>query len=63
VGGVRRIHSPKSSALKRKSLIFVCCIDYSPRYGEISHPILFDRIAGFANLNKKKLAACAAKNR
>jgi hypothetical protein len=63
VGGVRRIHSLKSSALKRNSLIFVCCIDYSPRRGEINHPILFDRIAGFANLNNKKLAACAAKKR
>jgi hypothetical protein len=39
VGGVRRIHSLKSSALKRKSLIFVRCIDYSPRYGEINHPV------------------------
>jgi hypothetical protein len=39
VGGMRRIHSPKSSALKRKSLIFVCCIDYSPRYGEINRPV------------------------
>jgi hypothetical protein len=63
MGGVRRIHSLKSSALKRNSLIFVCCIDYSPCCGEINHPILFDRIAGFANLNNKKLAACAAKKR
>jgi hypothetical protein len=57
VGGVRRIHSPKSSALKRKSLIFVCCIDYSSRYGEINHPVLFERIAGFDG------AACAAQKR
>jgi hypothetical protein len=57
VGRVRRIHSPKSSALKRKSLIFVRRIDYSPRGGEINHPILFDRIAGFDG------AACAAKKR
>jgi len=57
VGGVRRIHSLKSSALKRKSLIFVCCIDYSPRYGEINRPVLFERIAGFDG------AACAAKKR
>jgi hypothetical protein len=57
VGGVRRIHSPKSSALKRKSLIFARRIDYSPRYGEINHPILFDWIAGFDG------AACAAKKR
>jgi hypothetical protein len=63
VGAVRRIHSPKSSARKRKSLIFGCCIDYSPRYGEINHPVLLDRIAGFAILNNKKLAACAAKKR
>jgi len=57
VGRVRRIHSPKSSALKRKSLIFVCCIDYSPCYGEINHPVLFDWIAGFDG------SACAAKKR
>jgi hypothetical protein len=57
VGGVRRIHSLKSSALKRKSLIFVRCIDYSPRYGEINCPVLFDWIAGFDG------AACAAKKR
>jgi hypothetical protein len=57
VGGVRRIHSPKSSALKRKSLIFVRCIDYSPRYDEINRPVLFDRMAGFDG------AACAAKKR
>jgi hypothetical protein len=63
VGGVKRIHSPKSSALKQNSLIFVSCIDYSSCRGEINHPVLFDRIAGFANLNNKKLAACAAKKR
>jgi hypothetical protein len=57
------IHSPKPSALDQDSLIFVCCIDYSGRYGEINHPVLFDRVAGFANLNNKKLAACAAKKR
>jgi hypothetical protein len=62
VGSARRIHSQKSSALKRKSLIFVCCIDYSPRYGEINHPILSDRIAGFANLNKKNWQLAPRKN-
>jgi hypothetical protein len=39
VGGVKRIHSLKSSALKQNSLIFVRCIDYSPRRGEIHHPV------------------------
>jgi hypothetical protein len=58
-----RFHSPKTSPLDQDSLIFVRCIDYSPRRGEINHPILFDWIAGFANLNNKKLAACAAKKR
>jgi hypothetical protein len=46
--GAKRIHSPKSSTLKQNSLIFDCCIDYSPRHGEINHPILFGWIAGFA---------------
>jgi hypothetical protein len=55
VGGVERIHSLKSSTLKQNSLIFVRCIDYSSRHGEINHPILFDWIAGFDG------AACAAK--
>jgi hypothetical protein len=48
VGGAKRIHSPKSWALKRNSLIFDCWIDYSLCCGEINHPALFDRIAGFA---------------
>jgi hypothetical protein len=61
--GVRRFHSPKTSPLKQDSLIFGGRIDYSPRYGEINHPTLFGRIAGFANLNNKKRAACAAKKR
>jgi hypothetical protein len=58
VGEAKRIHSLKSLALKQNSLIFVRCIDYSPRYGEINHPVkTFDRIAGFDG------AACAAKKR
>jgi hypothetical protein len=57
VVGAKRIHSPKSAALKQNSLIFVCCIDYSPRRGEINRPILFDWIAGFDG------AACAAEKR
>jgi hypothetical protein len=39
VGGVKRIHSPKSSPLKQNSLIFVSCIDYSPGRGEIHYPV------------------------
>jgi hypothetical protein len=40
--GAKRIHSPKTSPLKQDSLIFVRCIDYSPRCGEINYPISFD---------------------
>jgi hypothetical protein len=55
--GAKRFHSPKTAPLDQDSLIFVCCIDYSPRRGEINHPVLFDWIAGFDG------SACAAKKR
>jgi hypothetical protein len=61
-GGAKRIHSPKSSTLKQNSLIFICCIDYSSCCGEINHPVLFDRIAGFANLNRKNWQLAPRKN-
>jgi hypothetical protein len=48
MAGAKRIHSPKTSQLEQDSLIFVRCIDYSPRRGDINHPILFNWIAGFA---------------
>jgi hypothetical protein len=54
---MKRIYSPKTYPLDQDSLIFVRRIDYSPRYGEINHPILFDWIAGFDG------AACAAEKR
>jgi hypothetical protein len=54
---MKRIYSPKTSPLDQDSLISARRIDYSPRYGEINHPILFDWIAGFDG------AACAAKKR
>jgi hypothetical protein len=43
----KRIHSPKPSALDQDYLIFVCCIDYSARYDEINHPVLFEPGRGF----------------
>jgi hypothetical protein len=55
--GMKLIHSPKTYPLDQDSLIFGRCIDYSPRCGEINHPVLFDWIAGFDG------AACAAKKR
>jgi hypothetical protein len=36
---VGRIHSLRAALFKQDSLIFVCCIDFSPRYGEIHDPI------------------------
>jgi len=62
VGDVERIHSLKSSTLKQNSLIFVRCIDYSSCCGEINHPVLFDWIAGFANLNNKNWQLAPRKN-
>jgi hypothetical protein len=38
--GAKRIHSPKRSPHDQDYLIFVCCIDYPGRCGEINHPVL-----------------------
>jgi hypothetical protein len=48
--GARRpepIHSLKTPPIKQDSLIFVGCIDFVPRDGEIDHPVTRDRVAGF----------------
>jgi hypothetical protein len=42
-----RFHSPNASPIKQDSLIFVCCIDFPPRDGEIDHPVVFGWVAGF----------------
>jgi hypothetical protein len=43
----RRFPSPKTSPFKQDSLIFVGRIDFQPDDGEIDHPGMFDRVAGF----------------